>query len=97
MYPCALCLFTTGGPVPAFRIQVSETHNKEFIVACADRQAAELAAADILSVATRHDETHTTKEVLVIADQKESLCAIAEVPDEQYQQAAHNALRRATL
>ena len=97
MYSCALCLFTTGGLVPAFRIQVSETHNKEFLVECTDRQDAETTAAIILSGAADPDAPHTTRDVLVMTDQKESLCAIAEVPDEQYQQAANNALRRATL
>lgn len=91
VYLCALRLFTTGGFMPTFRIQVSETYNKEFIVECPDRLAAESVAASILTGITL-DPKLVTKPVLLTGDQKNSQCAIQQEPDGIYDETAQFAL-----
>lgn len=77
--------------MPTFRIQVSENHNKEFVVECPDRLAAESIAAGIL-MGVALDPKLVTKPVLFTGDQKNSQCAIQQEPDGSYEEAAQFAL-----
>jgi hypothetical protein len=74
-----------------FRIQVSETHNKEFVVDCIDRNAAETVAAGIM-VGTPAAPADFTRPPRLTSSLKTSHCAIAQELDSAYDEAVQQAL-----
>lgn len=77
--------------MPTFRIQVSETHNKEFVVDCHDRNAAEAIAACIM-VGVPASPADFTRPPRLTSALKNSHCAIAQELDNVYDEAVQKAL-----